>query len=210
MSILQDLLAWIATVPPLAWPVLVFVCGYTEHVFPPAPADTAMLLAFFLAAREGDQLLATMVVAAIVGSVLGAWTAFRLGRRYGDRILSRLARRPRLARWLERVEDLLQRRGEPVMALNRFLPGARNVMHYVAGAVGLRAGASIAWSTLSNILFVALLAAIGRTSGGSLEVLFMGYRDAVRGLGIVAGLAAIVWLALGIRRRLSRARRDPA
>ncbi|MEM9554764.1 MAG: DedA family protein [Acidobacteriota bacterium] len=207
---LDDLLASAIAMPPIAWPLLMFFFGWVEHVFPPFPGDTLMLLGFF-ACGQGASSPAELVIAAVLGSILGAACAFRIGERWGDTLLERLDRRPRTRRWRHRLETLLARHGEMTLAVNRFVPGARNVMLFGAGALRLRFAPTVAWSALSSLAFVVLMAAAGLATAGSWDDILGVYRH-MSGVAAVFAVAALaLWATLAARRLGNRdaADREP-
>lgn len=205
---LDDPLALAIALPPLAWPLLMFFFGWVEHVFPPFPGDTLMLLGFF-ACGQGASSAPEMIAAAFLGSVLGAACAFRIGERWGDGLLEWLDRRPRTRRWRQRLERLLGRHGEIILAANRFLPGARNVMLFGAGALRQRFAPAVAWSAVSSLGFVLLMAFAGMATAGSWQDIMGAYRNLSGGAAVIALGALGLWLATAVR-RLARAAERPS
>ncbi len=125
---------------------LVVLLAWLEYVFPPAPGDSTMLFAFFLAGR-GTLSLPAVAAAALTGSILGAMTAYAVGARLGRSyffLRSAWARRE-----LARIEHGYARHGARFLLLNRFLPGVRGFFLYAAGIGGLRARAVLIHSTVS-------------------------------------------------------------
>jgi len=110
---------------------LVLVSGMVEYLFPPYPGDTLMLFGFFLASR-GDLPFVLVFGAAMVGSLLGAELAYRLGRKLGRSYF--FIRRSHLARRaLPALERYFDRFGNRLLLINRFLPVLRGFFLYAAG-----------------------------------------------------------------------------
>ena len=146
--------------------LLVGVVAWLEYVFPPAPGDSVMLLACFLAGAGSLPRLGT-IGACLGGSVLGAFTAYLLGRRLGH---SYFFLRSAWARHeLERLERGFARFGARLLAVNRFLPGIRGVFLYGAGIGGVPFREVALYSTVSNVLWVLLIAWAGTSLGSSWE-----------------------------------------
>src|SRR6266699_3362109 len=170
---------------------LVVLLAWLEYVFPPAPGDSTMLFAFFLAGR-GTLSLPAVAAAALSGSVLGAMTAYAVGARLGRSyffLRSAWARRE-----LARIEHGYARHGPRFLLLNRFLL-------YAAGIGGLRARAVLIHSTVSNVLWIALLAWGGTSLGSTWEEVRVVFRRYVWGIAIF--LAVYVVLAVVRARRRS-------
>lgn len=199
MALFDDPMAYFAALPALAIPTFVFLAAVLEYVVPPVPGDSCMLVGFFLAA-QGATDPRTVFAAALVGCLVGAAIAFGLGRRYGEAIMRCVVWRRTLAA-TARFRALAARRGESVLAVNRFLPVVRSVMLYGAGAFGLDFRKSMAWNAASATAFVSFLFAIGWATAGSWNEI----RGRFVELNRVAGVAAVVLAALWVAWTLWRA-----
>jgi membrane protein DedA with SNARE-associated domain len=158
-----------------------------------------MLLACFLAGAGALPKIPTYG-ACLLGSVLGAFTAYAAGLRLGRSYF--FLRSEWAAGELRKFERGLERFGAPLLALNRFLPGVRAVFLYGAGIGRVPLRQVAIYSTLSNCLWVALLAWGGTRLGSSWEDVqrvFSRYA-----LGISAVLA--VYFVIGYARARRRAR----
>ncbi len=178
--------------------LLVVLLAWLEYVFPPSPGDSTMLFAFFLAGR-GTMALPAVAAAALAGSVLGAMTAYAIGARLGRSyffLRSAWARQE-----LARIERWYARHGARFLMVNRFLPGVRGFFLYAAGITRLGARAVLVHSTVSNVLWVALLAWAGTSLGSTWEEVRVVFQRYV--WGIAAFLAAYVVLAIIRARRRS-------
>jgi membrane protein DedA with SNARE-associated domain len=182
---------------PLAAPFIVFLLAWLEYVFPPVPGDSTMLFGCFLA---GAGLLppVTVSAAALLGSVLGAITAYGAGRRLGR---SYFFLRTAWARQeLERLERGFTRYGARLLAINRFLPGVRGFFLYAAGIGRLGWRPVLVYSTLSNVLWVALIVWAGNSLGESWEQVSVMFRRYVWGIAIVMTIY-VGWTVVRMRRR---------
>jgi membrane-associated protein len=185
---------------PLLGLALVLLFAWLEYVFPPAPGDTTILLGFFLA---GLGILdgAAVTAAALLGSIAGALTAYRVGGRLGRAyffLRSAWAREE-----LDRLERALARHGARFLSVNRFLPGVRGLFLYAAGMGRLAWRPVLAYSTLSNVLWIALIAWVGTGLGSSWEEVRAVFRRYVWGIGVL--VAAYLVVSTVRRRRRARA-----
>jgi membrane protein DedA with SNARE-associated domain len=110
---------------------------FLENVFPPIPSELIMPLAGFSAAR-GEMTLWGVIVAGSVGSVLGQYPLYYLGRAVGPERLHRWA--DRHGKWLtvsgkdiEKAREWLNRRGPIAVLLCRLVPGVRSLISIPRG-----------------------------------------------------------------------------
>jgi len=178
--------------------LLVVLLAWLEYVFPPSPSDSTMLFAFFLAGR-GTMTLPAVAAAALAGSVLGAMTAYAIGARLGRSyffLRSAWAREE-----LARIERWYGRHGAWLLMVNRFIPGVRGFFLYAAGITRLGARAVLVHSTVSNVMWIALLAWAGTSLGTTWDEVRVVFRRYVWGIALF--LAAYVVVAVVRARRRS-------
>jgi membrane protein DedA with SNARE-associated domain len=182
-----------------AWAALplVFLLAWLEYVFPPVPGDSTMLFAFFLAGR-GVLPFPAVALAAYSGSVLGAWTAYRLGARLGGTYF--FLRSAWAKDELARVHGWFGRFGPRLLLINRLIPGLRGFFLYAAGIGRMDARGVLIHSSLSNALWVGLLAWGGMNLGSSWDEVRRVFGRYISGIAIVAGVY-VVWTVARARRR---------
>ena len=179
--------------------VIVFLLAWLEYVFPPVPGDSTMLFGFFLSG-SGALSFPAVFLAALSGSVLGALTAYRLGTRLGRTyffLKSAWAREE-----LDKVERWFGRFGPRLLAVNRFIPGVRGFFLYAAGIGRMEARGVVIYSSLSNVLWVAVLAWGGTGLGSTWEDVRVVFRRYVWGIAVFLA----VYLGLSIARSRRRRR----
>lgn len=186
---LDDPVTAVAALPAFALPIFVLVSAFLEYVFPPYWGDVFMLLGFFLAG-QGAAAPWLIFVVAVLGSVLGSICAFLLGRKYGLRVARKVTFR-RTQRAREKSRELLERYGEQFLVVNRFVPIVRGLLLFGAGALELRLVASVAWSAVSNLVWVGVLMAVGLMTAGSFEEIVADFRRTQEILAIAVTFAAV-------------------
>lgn len=133
---LQGILGWLTSLPPILLYLALAVTAALENVFPPFPADTIVAFGAFLAAH-GEASLTGAFLATWLGNVGGALFMLWVGRRFGTAQLQR--RFPSLgardSTRAERLERLYARYGVPALFVSRFIPGARALVPPLAGAM---------------------------------------------------------------------------
>ena len=190
---------------PWAGLLLVVLLAWLEYVFPPVPGDSTMLFACFLAATGSLPLPAVLAVC-LLGSVLGAATAYAVGARLGRAYF--FLRSEWAQAELRRLERAFERYGPRLLAVNRFLPGLRGVFLYGAGIGRLGWRPVMLYSTISNILWVLLIAWAGTSLGESWDDVWRAFRRYVWIIG--GGTAAYIVVSIVRARRRRRAVRREA
>jgi membrane-associated protein len=148
-------------------------------------AETGLLIGFFL---PGDSLLVTaglvaalpasnqyhlniaaVLLAAVLGAVLGGQTGYLIGRRAGPPLLARQRNR-RLREAADRASGLLERYGYGrALVLARFVPLVRTVLNPLAGAVGVPARTFALWNVVGGALWANGITLAGYVLGSAVS-----------------------------------------
>lgn len=198
---MTGLLDWLGALPA-AWLYLVIaVAAFAENVFPPLPADTAIALGAFVAARgEGSAVGAW--AATMVGNLGGALLMFVLGRRLGAGWLQR--KLPILGgpEGAARVEIAYRKHGLWALVVSRFIPAVRAVVPPLAGALRLGLVRAMIAMSLASAVWYALVTWLAFSLGANAEALLAAVGSSQR---VAAGVAmAIVVVAFVVWRRRRR------
>lgn len=183
---------WIATLMGSLGHWGVALLMFLENVFPPIPSELIMPSAGF-AANQGELQLLWVIVAGALGSILGQFPLYYLGRALGGRRLHVLA--DRYGKWvavsgrdIERASAWLRRRGPVAVLLCRLVPGLRSLISLPAGVARMNLAVFTLYSTLGITAWGALLAGLGYAFGHN-------YARVERVLGPIG---TILWIALGV------------
>lgn len=192
---MNDLLAWLTTLPdPLLYGAIL-VAAFAENVFPPLPADTVIALGAFVAARGNGTELGVWA-ATMVGNVGGAMLMYGLGHRYG---LPWLMRRfpgvvsPTAA---DRFAERFKTQGMLAVVVSRFLPAVRALVPPMAGALGIGAIRAAVAMTLASGVWYGLVCILAFRAGANADVLLARIAEQQRTIGIAA--VAIVVLVMAV------------
>lgn len=177
-----------------------------ENVFPPIPSEIVLPLAGYTAA-QGELSMPMVVLAAVVGSMLGAllfyWCGKKLGRERARRFVERHGA------WLtmdtgdlDRAERWFERHGGKAVLLCRFVPGLRSLISVPAGMVGMAMGPFLGLSTLGTLAWCAALAWAGSALGQSYDQVAV-FLDPV--LYLVLGTVVVVYVVRLVRMRRASA-----
>lgn len=202
---LEDLIAWLAGLPPVAVYGVLALMAMVENIFPPFPADTAIALGAFLAHR-GVTDPWTVFLVTWSANVVTAMGMYFLAARHAPALFrSGFARRFLPADGLAFVRREYQRFGLVGLFVGRLLPGFRAIVAPFAGLIHLgpiRAGIPIA---LASALWYGGLVFLAATFGAKLDRILELIGGINRTLGVVA-LVLVVGIAALMVRRIRRQR----
>jgi membrane protein DedA with SNARE-associated domain len=140
-----------------------------ENLFPPIPSEVILPLAGFLVWR-GDLGFVPVLGVSILGSLLGAFTLYALGRWGGRELVLRHARLLRVKEAeLDRADGWFDRYGGVVVLVGRLVPGVRSVVSIPAGMAEMPVGQFALLTTLGSSVWNALLIGAGWTLGENWE-----------------------------------------
>jgi membrane protein DedA with SNARE-associated domain len=180
----------------------VLVMTATSGVIGVPGTEPTMLFAGFDVYR-GHQSLIGIIVAGVVGDMLGATIAYSIGywgrrellERHGAKFHMSAERLDRPSRWFERY-------GSPVIFVSRLIPGVRAVFPYAAGVSEMRFGRFFTFALAGSIMWITGLALLGRGVGSKWQSWRHHLEYGDYALLVIVALA-IVYLVL---RRLRRSR----
>lgn len=175
--------------------VAIFGICWADCLFPAIPGEGALITGAILAAQDAMFLPVVFVVGWAAGA-LGDLTAYALGRRFGQRLRDRLMRKPRMARYVTWTEHQLERRGETIIVVARFIPTARTATSYTSGALGFPLRRFLPAEVLAAALWAGFVCTVGYVGGAS-------FRDSLlKPLLFATAVAVLLGLAAeGVRRR---------
>jgi membrane protein DedA with SNARE-associated domain len=155
-------------------------------------ADPTLLAATFLAHR-GYFNLRTIVLLAVLSTIVANQAFFWTGRRSRHRLLSGKRRQlvGRVTNWIERL-------GMPVVIVSRFLYGCRIAIPVACGTSGMPAWRFAAADATGAVLWAGVVGLAGQAIGHLLEVLIEDLRRhevTVAFVILAAGTFALWWRA---------------
>lgn len=170
-----------------------------EVVVPPIPSEVVLPFAGALVA-DGRFTVASVLVAATLGSVLGAVLLYELGRSMGhDRVARALARVPLVQREdVDRGSEWFRRHGTAAVLTGRMVPGVRSVVSIPAGAQQMSRVRFVLLTTAGTAAWNTLLVGAGMLLGQQWQVV----ESYTRWLDLVMVGAVVVVIGRLLQRRL--------
>lgn len=190
MDFADRLLAWLFAAGPIA-PAIIFLLVFAESGLMLAlPGETAVLVGGALAA-DGRISLPVLGLVAVAGAIAGDSLGYLLGRGPGRRRFFATGRFLFLRdRHVERVEELLKRRGVAIVLATRFLPVVRIAGPFAYGLVGLRPARFFPLMLVADIVWGLAVSALGYALGNAWTQLHVWVGRAGFLLLAIAGAAA--------------------
>lgn len=204
-SELTGLAGWVVDVVSALGPVGVGALVALETVFPPLPSEVVLPVAGFLAGRGETGLLAT-IVAATVGSVVGAVLLYLVGAKLGrPRLRRAIDAMPLVDRGdLERAESWFDRHGGMAVLTGRVIPVVRSLVSLPAGLERMSIPLFVALTALGSAVYNSVLVGAGYLLGDRWTDVGR-YSNLVNWVVIGGMAAALAWFVVGRVRRNRRA-----
>ncbi|MCK9485375.1 MAG: DedA family protein [Dehalococcoidia bacterium] len=202
---LDDLTIWMADVVDALGYVGVALLVMVENLFPPIPSEFVLGLAGF-AASQGDATVPGMIVAATVGSVVGAWTLYGCAAWFGPVRLRRMV--VRYGRWtrvtegdLDRAEGWFDRWSTLAVLVCRCVPVVRSLISIPAGLRRMPIVPFTIYTTVGSLTWNSIFVVAGYLLGEQWELVVQ-YADYLEYLVlavIFVGMLVLArhWLARG-------------
>jgi len=147
---------------------------FLENVFPPIPSELIMPLAGFVAS-QGKLSLWGVILAGMLGSVLGQLPLYYLGKIVGEARLKRWA--DKHGTWLavsgediDKAHQWFDKHGTKSVVFARLVPGVRSLVSIPAGFTGMPLVPFLLYSAIGTGAWSAALALIGRALGQKHEL----------------------------------------
>jgi membrane protein DedA with SNARE-associated domain len=182
----------------------IFAAMFLENLFPPIPSELIMPLGGFYV-QQGKLALLPVVLAGLLGTVLGALPWYGIGRLVNEeRIEDWLTRH---GRWigispqeLRRSRTWFNRHGTALVFWGRLVPGIRTLISVPAGIEMMPMAPFLVWTTAGSLIWTLLLTVAGLLLGESYTRVELWIEPVAKLVKVLLALAAVSFLAwLGLR-----------
>jgi membrane protein DedA with SNARE-associated domain len=196
---------------PLMGYLVIAAVMLLENIFPPIPSELVMPLGGFFV-QQGKLELVPVILAGLVGTVLGAWFWYGIGR---------LINEQRIEHWLERhgkwigisPADLARsrrwfnRHGVAVVFWGRIIPGVRTLVSVPAGIELMPQLPFLAWTSAGSLIWILVLTLLGQALGEGyqrVELWIEPVTRLVKVLLVLVAVLAVGWIARNVIRQRRR------
>ncbi|WP_073253848.1 DedA family protein [Cryptosporangium aurantiacum] len=204
---LTGLSGWVVDVVELLGPFGVGLLVLLENLFPPVPSEIILPLAGYLAGT-GRMDVRTVIIAATVGSVLGALALYALGAWLGDARIRALLRRLPLMHEsdLDRAQGWFDRHGGTAVLIGRIIPVVRSLISIPAGVQRMPLWRFVLYTTIGSGVWNTIFVVLGYQLGSRWSTVG-DYSDLLNAVVIGAIVLAVAWF---VGKRTLAARRARA
>jgi membrane protein DedA with SNARE-associated domain len=192
----------------------VFLLMALESACIPIPSEVIMLIGGALAAGaiEGAHpSLVLVIIAGVVGNVVGSYVAWAVGRFGGPAVIRRFGRYVFLREHdLEKAERWFERRGAASVLVGRLLPVIRTFISLPAGIAAMPPLRFGVYTTLGCIPWTAALGIAGYAVGDHWEKIANAFHGPSYIIAAIAAVVLIILAARHVKRRRAAATAEPA
>jgi membrane protein DedA with SNARE-associated domain len=188
---------------PMAGYGAIFSAMFLENLFPPIPSELIMPLGGFYV-QQGKLAFIPVVLAGLLGTVLGALPWYGIGRLVNEARIERWLERH--GRWigispqeLHRSRNWFNRHGTALVFWGRLIPGIRTLISVPAGIEMMPFVPFLIWTTAGSLIWTLLLTVAGLVLGegySNVEVWIEPVAKVIKVLLVAAVLGFGVWLGL--------------
>ena len=172
-----------------------------ENVFPPIPSEVILPLSGFLATQT-DMSLGGVIGFATVGSVVGAYFLYGIGRLLSQERLEGFFDTKSMRMLGFKSDDVskaigwFDRKGQITVLICRCIPVVRSLISIPAGTAKMNMGRFALYTLVGSLAWNAILCTLGFWAGGAWEQVTAQAEwvsDVVKVVIIVVALAVIAW-----------------
>lgn len=188
------LLEGILRLPPWIALALVFLLPALEasaFVGVILPGEIGVILGGVLA-NQHKLPLAAVLVAGILGAVIGDSIGYWVGKRYGETILSKIPNRILKPEHIQRSEESIRQFGGKAVFIGRFTAALRALVPGMAGMSHIRYGRFLAWNVLGGAVWATAFVILGYLAGSQYKQIEH-YANYI-GLGLLVAIGAFLFL----------------
>jgi membrane protein DedA with SNARE-associated domain len=201
----ESFLDWVARLPGGAVYAVLVALSALENIFPPVPADIAVVLGAFLG-RKGVVSAPLLGLLCWLGNTASSAGMYFYARTHGRRFFTTGWRRKLMPpEAITALEKAYGRYGVYGIFISRFLPGIRAAVTPFAGVAGMRPARALIPSASASAIWYAFLVTAGSVLAQSWPRAQALLADANRALAIVMASAVALVALLWWRARRRRA-----
>ena len=147
---------------------------FAVNLFPSIPSELIMPLAGFTVS-QGKMQLIPAIFAGVIGTILGAFPWYYLGKIVDESRLEKLA--DKYGKWIfvsgsdiNKANKWFNQYGNIAVFLGRLVPGVRTLISLPAGINNMNLSSFVIYSTIGTIIWVSLLTVAGYVLGDNFSL----------------------------------------
>jgi membrane-associated protein len=148
--------------------LIIFVVAVADSVIPVVPSETMVIIGG-VAAGQGDQRLALVILAGAAGAFVGDNAAYMIGAKLSGWIERRAAERPKLRQRLDWAAEQIKIRGGLLLITARFVPGGRTALTVTSGLTNQPRRWFVSWIAVAAVIWATYAALLGYIGGQTFE-----------------------------------------
>ena len=198
---LDDLTNWAGDVVETLGYSGVALLVAVENIFPPIPSEVVLGLAGYTASR-GDASVLGMIIAATIGSVVGAWALYGFSAAVGPVRLRAIV--IRYGAWigfgesdLDRAEDWFDRRSRSAVLICRCIPLIRSLISIPAGFRRMPLGTFTVFTLIGSLTWNSVLVTTGYLLADQWDKI-LDYTEPFQGVVVV--ILGVLVIAMVVRK----------
>lgn len=205
----EGFIGWVLSLIDTMGEIGVGLAVLIENFFPPIPSEAILPGAGFLA-YDGRMSFWWALVAATLGSVVGAWVWYGLGAALGRRRTRRIFERMPLvdAEDFDKAEAFFDRWGGLAVLLGRCVPIVRSFISVPAGIERMSLVVFTAYTTLGSLVWNGIWIGLGFAFGPAIEPVLEQWSGVLSKIVVGVILALLAWFVVARLRRNARRRRE--
>ena len=172
-----------------------------ENIFPPIPSEVILIGGGFLTTTI-DLNVYIMIIAATLGSVIGAIALYFIGKIFNKERLKKIisGKIGKVLRLKEKDIDMadewFDKKGNITVFFCRFIPVVRSLISIPAGMSEMPLGKFTLYTVVGSLIWNTVLSIAGQTVGANWEsilAIFEQYSHIAAIVLVILGVGAIVW-----------------
>lgn len=186
----EQILAKIASLPPLLAYLVIGAGAAVENFVPPIPADTFVLLGAFISAR-GTVSAWTVFFVTWLANITSASTVYFLAHRFGRTFFTEhhLGKLLLNEKQMQQISGFYARWGTPAIFMSRFLPAFRAMVPVFAGVTHVKFPRVFIPLAAASALWYGALVYLGAIAGQNWDAIMSFFS---RASSVLLGIAAVL------------------
>ncbi len=170
LHLASEAIAWVvSTIGRLGYMGIILLMGL-ESSFVPFPSEVVVPPGGYLAS-QGEMNLFLVIMAGIIGSILGSLLNYWIAARFGRTFLLKYSKYFFLnEEKFAKFETFFNTHGEITTFVGRLIPGVRQYISFPAGLVRMNLTKFIFYTTLGAGIWVTVLAYVGYIVGNNIDL----------------------------------------